>query len=120
MDPIPTDTHAAEISATIDELELGLAQIPLSKAINRIDDWKREIEATERADLGPIADELGQLHSALTGVGLDGVAIGGILARLGEKTEGVADSAPEALQDKLRRLGSILRHAGSALRANAS
>lgn len=115
MDPIPTDTHAAEIQATIDNLEGGLAEIPLSKAVNHIDDWRREILATERGDLQPIADGLGELHASLTGPGVDGGAVGAILVRLGEQTEGVADSAPAALQNGLARLGSILRHAGAAL-----
>ena len=115
MDPIPTDTHNAEIQATIDELETGLQQLSLSKAVNRIDDWKREIEATERADLRPIADGLGDLHGALTGEGVDGATVGALLVRLGEQTEEAAGSAEDALQNGLKRLGSLLRHAGGAL-----
>lgn len=115
MDPIPTDTHNAEIRATVDELELGLTQLPLAKGLNRIEDWKREILATEREDLLPIADALGDLHGALTGVGVDGLTVGAILVRLGQMTEASADSAEDSLQNNLRRLGSLLRHAGSAL-----
>ncbi|MEL6616556.1 MAG: hypothetical protein AAFQ43_12510 [Bacteroidota bacterium] len=115
MDPIPTDTHNAEIRATVDELELGLAQLPLAKGLNRIDDWRREILATERTDLQPIADALGELHDALTGPGVDGLTVGSVLVRLGQMTEASADSAEETLQNGLRRLGSLLRHAGSAL-----
>lgn len=120
MDPLPTDTHNAEIRATIDELELGLTQLPLSKGVNRIDDWKREIEATERDDLRPIADALGELHESLTGEGVNGATVGTLLVRLGQMTEASADSAEEALQSGLKRLGSLLRHAGSALAGNDS
>ncbi|MEM1054138.1 MAG: hypothetical protein AAGI52_01325 [Bacteroidota bacterium] len=116
MDPLPTDTHRAEITATIDELETGLQQLPLSKGVNRIDDWKREIEATGRGDLQPIADGLGELHEALTGEGVNGTTVGAILVRLGEQTEASAEAADASLQSSLRRLGSLLRHAGSALR----
>ena len=119
MDPIPTDTHAAELAATIDEIEGGLAQLQLSKAVNRIDDWRREILATERDDLQPVADGLEELHNHLTGPDLDGAAIGRVLAQLGEHTEAAADGADEALQNGLKRLGSLLRHAGSALAGNS-
>lgn len=118
MDTIPAETHAAELAATIDDLEGGLTQLPLSKAVNRIDDWRREILATERDDLRPIADNLGKLHKALTGDGLDGRKIGRLLVTLGEQTE--AADADERLQGSLRRLGSLLRHAGSALAGNTA
>ncbi|NNF56955.1 MAG: hypothetical protein HKN04_01830 [Rhodothermaceae bacterium] len=128
MDTIPNETHAAEVSATIDDLEQGLAQFPLSKAVNRIDDWRRAILVTERAELQPIADGLGELHEALTGPGLDGAAIGNLLVRLGEQTEAAADSVPastaedstQALRNGLKRMGSLLRHAGSALAGNST
>ena len=115
MDAIPTDTHAAEIAATVDDLERGLTVLPLSKGINRIDDWRREILATENADLHPVADALGELHTALTGEGRDSATIGRLLTSLGERTEAAADGADEALRSGLRRLGSLLRHAGSAI-----
>lgn len=119
MDPIPSETHAAELAATIDDLERGLAQVPLSKAVNRIDDWRREVLSTERDDLQPIADDLERLHDLLVGGDLDGAAIGDLLARLGEQTEASAEGAAEPIQNGLRRLGSLLRHAGNALAGNA-
>ena len=115
MDTIPTSTHAAAIAATVDDVERGLTLLPLSKGINRIDDWRRELTDTERDDLRPIADALGELHGALTGEGRDAAVIGGLLVRIGELTEAAADGADGALQPGLRRLGSLLRHAGSAL-----
>lgn len=123
MDQIPNETAAAEVAATVDDVERGLAQLPLSKAVNRIDDWKRKIEATERQDLLPIAAGLGELRQALTGEGIDGLRIGAILVRLGEQTEAAADDVPAPtpedstaeLSQNLKRLGSLLRHAGSAL-----
>lgn len=128
MDTIPNETEAVEAAATIDDLERGLTEFPLSKAINRIDDWKRKIEATERQDLLPIAAGLGELHQSLTGEGIDGVRIGAILVRLGEQTETAADNVSPAttgdtnedLQKNLKRLGSLLRHAGGALGGSSS
>ena len=120
---IPNETEAVEVAATIDDLEQGLTQLSRSKALNKVDDWKRKIEATGREDLLPIAAGLGELHGALTGEGVDGLRVGSILVRLGEQTETAADDVSPAttgdtnvdLQNNLRRLGSLLRHAGSAL-----
>ena len=119
MDSIPAATHAAEVAATIDDLQEGLGQIALSKAVNRIDTWERELRETERDDLQPIADDLQQLHGLLTGGNLDGRAIGQLLVRLGSATEEVADQAEEVLQSKLKRLGGLLRHSGHALDGNS-
>ncbi|MDT0631852.1 hypothetical protein RQM47_14765 [Rubrivirga sp. S365] len=123
MDTIPNETEAAEVSALVDSLEGGLLQIPLAKAINRIDDWRRKVTETEREDLQPIAAGLGELHQSLVGEGVDGVRIGSILVRLGEQTEEAAGNvAPattgdtnEDLVKGLQRLGSLLRHAGAAM-----
>ena len=123
MHTIPNETEAAEVGALVDDLEQGITRLQLSKAINRIDDWKRKIEETEREDLRPIAAGLGELHQSLVGEGLDAVRIGAILVRLGEQTEEAADNTEAAttgdtvedLQKNLKRLGSLLRHAGGAL-----
>ncbi len=128
MHTIPNETEAAEVGALVDDLEQGLTRYPLSKAINRIDDWKRKIEETEREDLLPIAAGLGELHQSLVGEGIDVVRVGAILVRLGKQTEDAADNTEPAttgdtvvdLQKNLKRLGSLLRHAGSALGAGRS
>ncbi|MEM0961800.1 MAG: hypothetical protein AAGK21_04550 [Bacteroidota bacterium] len=128
MDTIPNETEAAEVAATVDDLERGLTQLPLAKAINRIDDWKRKIEETGRQDLLPIAAGLGELHQTLAGDAIDGVRVSAILVRLGEQTEAAADHASPSttgdsntdLVNKLKRLGSLLRHAGGALRGSGA
>ena len=128
MHTIPNETEAAEVGALVDDLEQGLTRFPLAKALNRVDDWKRKIEETEREDLLPIAAGLGELHQSLVGEGVDGVRIGAILVRLGEQTEEAASNTEPAktgdtvkdLQNNLKRLGSLLRHAGSALSAGRS
>ena len=114
MDALPTVTHAAEITATVEDLERGLAVFPLSKAVNRVDDWRRILLATEKESLVPVADALGELRDSMVGEGVSGAIIGPILVRLGEMTEAVAPEAAEEAQGGLRRLGSLLRHAGGA------
>ncbi|MAQ92061.1 MAG: hypothetical protein CMM84_17865 [Rhodothermaceae bacterium] len=128
MDTIPNETEAAEVAATVDDLERGLAQLSLSKAINRIDDWKRKLMATERTDLMHIGATLGELHQSLVGEGIDGGRVSTLLVRLGEQTEAAAnDVSPSTtgdsnveLQQALKRLGSLLRHAGGALGGTTS
>lgn len=115
MDPLSTDTHTSEVTATVRDLERGLAVFPLSKAVNRIDDWRRELLAAEDATLVPLADDLDALRDALTGEGVDGAIVGPLLVRLADGTEAAAGRADEPLAPALLRLASILRHAGSAL-----
>jgi hypothetical protein len=115
VDTLSADTHTSEVTATVRDLERGLAFFPLSKAVNRIDDWKREILATENDALVPIADDLDALRGALTGEGMDGAIVGPILVRLADGTDAAAGGTPDPLAPALRRLASILRHAGSAL-----
>jgi len=123
MDAVPDETHAVEVAATIDTLENGLAAFPLSKAVNTIEGWRRTLLTTERDDLRPIADGLADLHRALTAEGIDGHTVGRLLVRLGEQTEAAATTVASStvedstggLKNGLARLGSLLRHAGSAL-----
>ncbi|MEL6445406.1 MAG: hypothetical protein AAF089_06970 [Bacteroidota bacterium] len=114
------DTPTAEplrtaLNTTVHDLERGLRQLPLAKAINHLRDWERHLRATDRADLLPIADELAGLDRYLAGTSLDAREIGETLAQLGAQTQGVADTAPDAMRNALHRLGSILQRTGYAL-----
>ena len=117
MESLPPGVQAAEVNATIDDLEQGLDQFPLSKSVNRIDDWHRILDESDRADLNEIADGLGELKAHLLGPDLDGDAIGEILARLGEQTVAASkDAEQEETGKAVERLGTLLLHAGHALR----
>lgn len=118
LDAYPPETLHAELDATVHELEQGLAQVPLAKAVNRLGDWRRLLRESGRDDLAPIADGLDDLERHLAGAPLDGFAIGETLTLLGVQTAGVADAAPEAMQNALHRLGSLLQRAGHALSGN--
>ncbi|MEL7361687.1 MAG: hypothetical protein AAFN13_06420 [Bacteroidota bacterium] len=65
--PTAEPLHTA-LNATVHDLEQGLRQLPLAKAINHLRDWERHLRATDRADLLPIADELAELDRYLAGV----------------------------------------------------
>ena len=85
MESLPEGVQADEVNATIDDLEGGLTLLSRSKAVNRIDDWRRILSESDRADLKQIAEGLGELKSRLLGPDLDANAIGEALARLGER-----------------------------------
>jgi hypothetical protein len=117
IESLPEGVQAAELNATIDDLERGLDEFPLSKSVNRIDDWHRILDESDRADLNEIADGLGELKASLLGPDLDGGAIGAILARLGKQTVAAAkDAEREEIGRAVERLGNVLLHAGHALR----
>jgi hypothetical protein len=117
IESLPEGVQAAELNATIDDLERGLDEFPLSKSVNRIDDWHRILDESDRADLNEIADGLGELKASLLGPDLDGDAIGAILARLGKQTVAAAkDAEREEIGKAVERLGNVLLHAGHALR----
>jgi hypothetical protein len=117
MDPVPDSVRAAEVRATIDDLQPGLALISRAKAANRIDDWHRVLSASDREDMQRIAKGLAALKSQLLGPDLDGESIGTTLAQLGRQTVAASEhAAQEDLGVAVERLGYLLMHAGHALR----
>jgi hypothetical protein len=121
MEILPKDAAPDHVRATIAQLEGGLDQFPLSKAVSRIEDWQRVLIASENDELRGIGEDLKRLHDHLLGPNLDGSAIGALLVRLGEQTTAVAPQAEEEDTGRaLQRLGSLLVHAGRALASRAS
>ena len=117
MESLPEGVQADEVNATIDDLEGGLTLLSRSKAVNRIDDWRRILDESDRDDLREIADGLGELKSRLLGPDLDANAIGETLARLGKQTTAASQhAAREEVGKAVGRLGTLLLHAGHALR----
>jgi hypothetical protein len=117
MESLPEGVQADEVRATIDDLESGLHLLSRSKAVNRIDDWHRILDESDRDDLHAIAEGLGELKGRLLGPDLDADAIGQTLARLGEQTLAASEHATrEDVGKAVERLGNLLLHAGHALR----
>lgn len=117
MESLPEGVQADEVNATIVDIEGGLTQLSRSKAVNRIDDWHRILDESDRDDLHEIADGLGELKERLLGPDLDADAIGETLARLGEQTVVASQHATrEEVGKAVERLGNLLLHAGHALR----
>ena len=76
---------------------------------------ERAIEAD--LDLASIAENLGELETLLAADHLDAAAVGQLLSQLGEQTVKVGGSGvPEAVDEKLQRLGGLLDADGRMLR----
>jgi hypothetical protein len=117
MESLPVGVQADEVRATIDDLESGLPLLSRSKAVNRIDDWHRILDESDRDDLAQIADGLGELKARLLGPDLDAGAISDTLTRLGKQTVAASrQSTTEEVGKAVERLGNLLLHAGHALR----
>ncbi len=89
----------------------------IEKAIEEIEGWQRKLEATGGPDLASIAENLGQLRTLLAADNLDADAVGLLLSELGEQTVKVGGSGvPEAVDERLQRLGGLLDADGRMLR----
>jgi hypothetical protein len=116
-DSLPVGVQAGEVRATIDDLDGGLALLSRSQAVDRIDGWRRRLDASDRDDLRAIADGLGTLKACLLGPDLDADAIGQALVRLGKQTVAASrQPTTEEVGKAVERLGFLLLHAGHALR----
>src|SRR5215210_8920235 len=89
----------------------------IQRAIEEVGGWRRKLEATGDPDLAPIAENLGELEALLAADYLDAGAVGWLLSELGEQTVRVGGSdVPEAVDEKLQRLGGLLDADGRMLR----
>ena len=89
----------------------------IEKAIEEVEGWRRKLEATGAPELTPIAENLGQLRMLLAADRLDTDALAWLLSELGEQTVRVGGSGvPEAVDERLQRLGGLLDADGRMLR----
>lgn len=113
-----TTTEDAEaIRATVEDLQPGLALVPHALAVRHIDTWHDRLDASDRADLRQIAVGLQDLKSQLVGAAPDARVIGETLARIGRQSLAAAQRADtDDTARAVQRIGSLLLHAGHALR----
>src|SRR5215210_7018399 len=89
----------------------------IQRAIEEVGGWRRPLEATGDPNLAPIAENLGELEALLAAAHLDVDAVGSLMSELGEQTVRVGGSSvPEAMDEKLQRLGGLLDADGRMLR----
>lgn len=120
------DEHigAKELDSTVSNLETGVMNLVLDRAVAEVSGWQRKLEASGEEDLQEVAQELVRLRRELdNGMesrgGLDSKEVGAILKALSSKVQAVADkrgtSAGPSVEEKLERLGGLLSNEGAAI-----
>lgn len=113
--------NTEELDATVSNLEQGVRNMVLDRAVAEISGWQRKLQASEEADLQEVAEELvrlrRELENGMDSSGVDGETVGQLLARLGSKVQAVADkrgtSAGPGVEEKLKKLGGVLANEGA-------
>lgn len=106
----------AKLDDTLATLSGGLSALDPATALQRIEAWEVELQATGRPELGNIARDLAALRTELADGSLDGGKIGRLLLRLGQQTTTVAGGGG----GKLHTLAELLTKAGSVLSPSPS
>jgi hypothetical protein len=106
-----------ELSSLLELFRGRVYRASIEKAIEEVEGWQRKLKATGDPDLASIAENLGQLRTLLATDHLDADAVGWLLSELGEQTVRVGGGCvPEAVDERLQRLGGLLDADGRMLR----
>lgn len=110
-------TTPEHLDATLETFRGRVYRASMERAIAEVRGWRRRLEETGDPDLAPIAENLGELETLLAADHLDAGVVGQLLSQLGEQTVKVGGSGvPEAVDEKLQRLGGLLDADGRMLR----
>lgn len=110
-------TTPEHLDATLYTFRGRVYRASMERAIEEVRGWRRRLEETGDPDLASIAENLGELETLLAADHLDAGAVGQLLSELGEQTVKVGGSGvPEAVDEKLQRLGGLLDADGRMLR----
>jgi hypothetical protein len=108
---------AKDLSGLLELFWGRVYRAPMQRAIEEVGGWRRKLEATGDPNLTPVAGNLGELEALLAADHLDVDAVGSLMSELGEQTVRVGGSSvPEAVDEKLQRLGGLLDADGRMLR----
>ncbi len=105
------------LDATLETFRGRVYRASIERAIEEVRGWRRRLGATGEPELTSISATLGELETLLAADHLDAGALGELLSELGEQTVSVGGSGmPEAVDEKLQRLGGLLDADGRMLR----
>ena len=115
-EPMADATPAgADLGATIQALQGDITTMDPAAAVDNINAWQAELEASGDEALQGIATDLGELKNQLAQMPPNGSEVGQTLTRLGEQTTQAAASAEAGVAEQLNQLGSLLSDAGAQL-----
>ena len=105
------------LDTTLETFRGRVYRASMDRAIEEVRGWRSRLEATGDPDLTSIAENLGELEALLAAEYLDAEAVGRLMSELGEQTVRMGGSGvPEAVDEKLQRLGGLLDADGRMLR----
>ena len=105
------------LDTTLETFRGRVYRASMDRALEEVRSWRSRLEATGDPDLTSIAENLGELEALLAAEHLDAEAVGRLMSELGEQTVRVGGSGvPEAVDEKLQRLGGLLDADGRMLR----
>jgi len=105
------------LDATLETFRGRVYRASMKRAKEEVKGWRRRLGAAGEPDLISIAENLRELEILLAADHLDAGAVGELLSELGEQTVRVGGSSvPEAVDEKLQRLGGLLDADGRMLR----
>ncbi len=99
-----------DIDTTISALQKGLTAIPTDQAVSVIDSWQQQLQGN------PLADQLGELKTALSSGTSQGKSLSEILTSIGQGTTQAATTADPSAAEKVKQLGQLLSQAASSLK----
>ena len=112
-----THTTTEHLDTTLETFRGRVYRASMDRALEEVRSWRSRLEATGDPDLTSIAENLGELEALLAAEHLDAEAVGWLMSELGEQTVRVGGSGvPEAVDEKLQRLGGLLDADGRMLR----
>jgi hypothetical protein len=111
-----THTTTEHLDTTLETFRGRVYRASMDRALEEVRSWRSRLEATGDPDLTSIAENLGELEALLAAEHLDAEAVGRLMSELGEQTVRVGGSGvPEAVDEKLQRLGGLLDADGRML-----
>ena len=114
---VTEDITPKHLDATLEIFRGRVYRASMERAIDEVRGWRHRLEATGEPAHISIAENLWELETLLIADHLDAGAVGALLSELGEQTVKVGGSEiPEAVNEKLQRLGGLLDADGRMLR----
>jgi hypothetical protein len=106
----------ALLDSTVASLQGGVQRLGFEAALQVIEGWEGRLAASGNPELAPIAENLGALRTQLSARDLDPVAVGQLLAALGDQVQRVANTDIQIeVADRLSQLSVLLSSEGDSI-----
>ena len=106
----------AALDSTVASLLGGVQRLGIEAALPVIEGWEGRLAASGDPELASVAENLGALRAQLSTGDFDQVAVGRLLATLGDQTQRLANSDIQIeVADRLSQLSVLLSTEGDSL-----